>query len=272
MIKRLFLYFDDFATHRALRFMPRIVQGFLIVLWITTIAGHQLIWGDDNVLFRFGMADSLLENIVLRLYYQPEIYAWVYFTHPIFLLVGMRNAANSWVPRLLGWFTGMMLYQAAPSVLGWGALLLLQYALFLIPVHYETESPVRKWFNSLSIAGMRILTLLVVTTVAVFMWGSNQWPKGEAIYYLVHQPSEVRSFIYDASSHVGWLWKIITYALLLITTCLVASLIFRPTRHYSTMILLILGSIAVLSFNNLAHGFAVITLSLPWIDARESYS
>jgi len=272
MIKRLFLYFDDFSTHRALRFMPRIVLGFLLVLWITTIAGHQLIWGNDNVLFRFGMPDSMIDNAVLRLYYQPEIYAWVYFTHPIFLLVGLRNSANSWIPRLFAWFSGMMLYQAAPGVLGWGALLLLQFAFFLIPVHYETGSSVRKWFNSLSIAAMRILTILVISTVAVFMWGSSQWKNGETIYYLVHQPSELRPFIYETSSQVGWLWKTITFALLLITTCLMGSLVFRPTRHYSTMVILIIGSLAVLLFNNLAHGFAVATLALPWIDARESYT
>jgi len=38
------------------------------------------------------------------------------------------------------------------------------------------------------------------------------------------------------------------------------------------MAILIIGSIAVLAFNNLAHGLAVITLALPWIDARETYS
>lgn len=271
MIKRLFLYFDGFSAHRALRFMPRIVQGFLIVLWITTIPEHGLFWGNDNVLFRFGMPDSLLENAVLRLYYQPEIAAWVYFSHPLLLIAGLRNAAMSWLPRLLGWFTGMMLYSAAPGVFGWGAILLLQFAFLLIPVHYETASSIRKWFNSLSIAAMRIQTILVVSVIAVFMWGSAQWQKGETIYYLVHQPSEVRSFLYEASAGVSWLWQIITYALLVTTTCLGLSLIFRPTRYLSTMILLVVGSIAVLSFNNLAHGFAIITLALPWIDAREKY-
>jgi hypothetical protein len=272
MIKKLFLYFDGFSAHRALRFMPRIVQCFLLVLWITTIPEHRLFWGNDNVLFRFGMSDSMLENAFLRLYYQPEIYAWVYFTHPILLIAGLRNARFSWIPRFLGWFTGMLLYQAAPGVLGWGAVLLLQFAFLLIPVHYETDSSARKWFNSLSIAAMRIQTILVVSIIAIFMWGSAQWQKGETVYYLIHQPSEVRSFLYEASDGFGWLWKMITYSLLGMTTCLAASLLFRPTRYYSTVALLVIGSIAVLSFNNLAHGFAVITLALPWIDARESYS
>jgi hypothetical protein len=271
MIKKLFLYFDGFSTHRALRFMPRIVLGFLIVLWMTTIPEHLLFWGNDNVLFRFGMPDSILENALLRLYYQPEIYVWVYFSHPILLVAGLRNAAHSWIPRVLGWFTGMMLYQAAPGVFGWGAVLLLQLAFFLIPVHYETESSVRKWFNSLSIAAMRFQTILVVSTVTIFMWGSAQWKDGETIYYLLHQPSEVRTFLYEASSGLKWLWMTITYLLLAITTCLSASLLFRPTRYLSTTVLLVIGSIAVLSFNNLAHGFAIITLALPWIDARENY-
>jgi hypothetical protein len=271
MIKRLFLYFDGFSTHRALRFMPRIVLGFLIVLWITTLPEHKLFWGVDNALYRFGMPDSLLENAVLRLYYQPEIYAWIYFSHPIFLLIGMRNAANSWLPRLLGWITGMMIYQAAPAVLGWGVTLLLQFVFLLIPVHYETESSSRKWFNSLAIAAMRIQAILFICVVAVYMWGSAQWKQGETIYYLLHQPSEVRTFLYELSNDLGWLWKSLTYLLLGLTSCLAASLLFRPTRHYSTLIILILGSIAVLSFNNLAHGLAIITLALPWIDARESY-
>jgi hypothetical protein len=251
--------------------MPRIVQGFLIVLWITTIPEHSLFWGNGNVLFRFGLPDSLIDNAVLRLYYQPEIYAWIYFSHPLLLIAGLRNASISWLPRLLGWFTGMMLYQAAPGVFGWGAVLLLQFAFFLIPVHYETDSSIRKWFNSLSIAAMRIQTILVVSVVAVFMWGSSQWQKGESIYYLVHQPSEVRTFLYEASSGLKWLWKFISYVILISTTCLGVCLIFRPTRYMSTVVILILGSIAVLSFNNLAHGFAVITLALPWIDAREKY-
>lgn len=271
MIKRLFLYFDGFSVHRALRFMPRIVLGFLIVLWITTLPEHGLFWGPDNALFRFGMADSLIENAVLRLYYQPEIYAWIYFSHPLFLLAGMRNAASSWIPRLLSWTTGLMLYQAAPSVLGWGAVLLLQFAFLLIPVHYETDSASRKWFNSLAIAAMRIQTILILVVIAIHMWGSDQWRHGETIYYLLHQPSEVRSFLYELSDDLGWFWKTLTYSLLVMTTSLAASLLFRPTRHYSTMVILILGSIAVLCFHNLAHGLAVITLALPWIDARESY-
>jgi hypothetical protein len=218
------------------------------------------------------MPDSTLENVVLRLYYQPQISAWIYFSHPLLLIAGMRNAAISWLPRSLAWISGMMLYQAAPGVLGWGAVLLLQVAFLLIPVHYETESAVRKWFNSLSIAAMRILTVMVLAVVAILMWGSSQWLQGETIYYLIHQPSEVRSFLYEASADAGWLWKALTYALFGITTCLAASLLFRPTRYYSTVIILVIGSVAVLSFNNLAHGFAVITLALPWIDAKESYT
>jgi hypothetical protein len=44
MMDRITSYYFQFAEHRALRFMPRIIYGFLFVLWLITLPYSGLLW------------------------------------------------------------------------------------------------------------------------------------------------------------------------------------------------------------------------------------
>lgn len=271
MIQKITHYYFQFAEHRALRFMPRIVYGFLFVLWLITLPYRNIIWGPDNVLFRYGMADNIIENAILRLYYQPELFPWIYFMYPIFLLLSLRNHPFSFISRILAWFGGLMLFSAAGSVYGSGIIMLLQTALLLTPVHYESASPWRRWLNSFSILSLRLQSIIIVGAIGVFMWGSLQWKAGEAIYYLIHEPFRFRLPFHTMIGESKLILKGINYILLGVISLLPITLIIRPTRFYSTLALLITGIFCTLMYTNMAIGFALITLALPWIDARERY-
>jgi len=271
MITRITTYFFQFADHRALRFMPRIVFGLLLVLWVTTLPYCNLLWGPTNVVFRFGIADGLLENAVLRLYYQPELFLWIYCSHPVLLILSMRNTRLVFIWRILAWITGLMLYAAAPNAFGWGVILILQSAFFLSPVHYESTSTFRLWLNSLALFFLRIQTIVILSTAALFAWGSSQWPDGDTVYYMIHQSFQFRFALQETFAESKAILTGITYLLLGIMSVLPVSLILRYTRFPSTLTLLITGAICIVFLTNMSIGFALATLALPWIDARESY-
>jgi len=271
MMDRITNYYFQFAEHRALRFMPRIIYGFLFVLWLTTLPYSGLMWGADNVLFRFGQADSLIENTLLRLYYQPGLFPWIYYTHPLFLLLSLRNSGNSWLPRTLGWITGLMLYAAAENLFGIGVILLMQTAFLLIPVHYESNSNVRIWLNSLCMLALRIQTILILTVIALFVWGASQWKGGDALYYWIHQGYQFRLIAGETAHEATSVLHALSLVGLGLFTLMPFTLLLRPSRFYSTLVLLVIGTLSVLFLTNMATGFAIISLALPWIDARERY-
>jgi len=247
--------------------IEKITQYYFLI----TLPYRAIIWGPDNVLFRYGLANNFIENAVLRLYYQPELFPWIYYTYPIFLLISLLNHPLSFVARILAWFCGLMLFSAAEHVYGLGIILLLQTALLLIPVHYESTSASRRWLNSFSMLALRLQTIIILGTIAIFMWGSIQWKSGEAIYYLIHEPFRFRLPFHTMFGESTMILKTINYLLFAVISLLPITLIVRPTRFYSTLALLITGIFCTLMYTNMAIGFALISLALPWIDARERY-
>jgi hypothetical protein len=268
---RLTAYFHEFSEHRALRFMPRIVSIMLLVLWLMTLPYCTLIWGPNNVVMRSGMPNSILENLVFHLYYRPGMFPWIYSIHALSLLLALWNTAWSFVPRLVGWFTGLMLYNTAPGLYGSGALLLLAISFFLIPVHYGTMRPWRQWLNSTSLIAMRLQTLVVLITISLFMWGSNQWKEGTALYYLSHQTSNIRQFASSIVPSGNSILHLLTYTVLLTTTAMPILFIWRHTRYFGVLLILLAGIVSLPVFTNMAIGFAILVLAMPWLDARDGY-
>lgn len=267
MKSRFLAHYTRLADNRALRFMPRIVFGFLFVQWLTTLPYAALAWGTDNVLFRYGMPSSAIDNAVRRLYYQPELFYWIYHSHAALLLLSTLNRPWVIAARALSWITGLMLYHAAPDLFGWGMLLLLQTTFFLLPVQYGSSSPLRIWLNSLSLLALRMQTLIVLFSIALFMWGSQQWRTGSALYYLVHQVFHLRSAFFAFFSEKTTLLQLLSYAWLIICSVLPVGFLWRRTRVFASTILLVVGGTAVIVATNLAVGLGLIALALPWIDA-----
>jgi len=272
MNHRLTAYFQEFSEHRALRFMPRIVFGMLLVLWLMTLPYCTLIWGPDNVVMRSGMPDSILENLIFHLYYRPSMFPWIYAIHAFSLLFALWNSTWSFAPRIVAWFTGLMLYNTAPGLYGTGALLLLTISFFLIPVHYGTKRSWRQWLNSTSMIALRLQTLVVFVTVAPFMWGSTQWKDGTAFYYLMHQSSIVREFAASLVPSGNTILRILTYLVLGATSAMPILFLWRHVRYYGVLFILLAGILSLLVFTHMAIGFAILVLAMPWLDARDHYS
>ncbi|MFM7234631.1 MAG: hypothetical protein ACKOZM_08565 [Flavobacteriales bacterium] len=259
------------ASHRALRFMPRIVYGSLILVWIISWAYTKLVWGSTSVLMRSAMTDSLLDNVVYQLYYQPPIFSWIYYAHLLLCVWSLWNTRLVFIARLFAWFTGIMIYQTAPGIFGASIFVLLNAALILFPVYYECKSGFRRWLNSMSMLALRLQTLVVMITVALFMWGSAQWKDGEALYYLFHQPAIVREFATDFAMNNSFVLRVITWTVFLFAVVLPLALIVRHTRYYGALSLILAGILSMFIFQHIVIGMALALLALPWIDARSSY-
>lgn len=265
-------YFFQMATHRALRFMPRIVYGMLIIVWVISWVYTSLIWGSTSVLMRAAMTDSLLDNFVFQLYYQPPIFPWIYYAHFVLLIVGLLNHRAVWVARFLAWITGVMIYQTAPGLYGTSIFILLNFALLLVPVHYESSRAIRQWLNSLAMLALRLQTLIIIGTVALFMWGSVQWKDGNALYYLFHQTALVREVVAGLTNEGKAILRMLTWAFLSAASILPFALMLRPSRYYAALTTLFVAIVALLIFQHVVIGLALALLALPWIDARTSYS
>ena len=265
-------YFFQMATHRALRFMPRIVYGMLIIVWVISWPYTKLVWGSSSTLMRAAMTDSLLDNFVFQLYYQPPIFPWIYYSHVLLLLISLRNHRAVWVARFLAWISGVMIYQTAPGLHGTSIFVLLNFALVLVPVHYDNSQRMRQWFNSLAMLAIRLQTLIIIGTVALFMWGSQQWKDGQALYYLFHQTTLVREFVAGLTNEGKGILRILTWTFFSAASILPVALMLRPSRYYAALTTLMAAIVALLIFRHIAIGLALALLALPWIDARTSYS
>ena len=264
-------YFYQLSSHRALRFMPRIIFGMLIIVWITSFPYRHLVWGSSSVLMRSAMPDSLLENFMFQLYYQPHLFPWVYYTHAVMAVLSLWNHRAAFAARFIAWITGVMLYQTAPGLHGASIFVLLNFACVLIPVHYDNERGWRQWLNAVSFLALRIQTFVVLTTAVLFMWGSLQWMAGSALYYLFHQTALVRGFVTEFAIQSKSMLQIVNLTLLVLASILPLALIWRRSRYLAALSMLIAGTISLLIFQHIGIGLAINALALPWIDGRSSY-
>jgi hypothetical protein len=264
-------YFFQMASHRALRFMPRIVYGILIIVWVISWSYTKFVWGSTSVLMREAMADSLLDNFVFQLYYQPPIFPWVFYAHLLLAFLSLWNHRAVWIARFLAWISGIMIYQTAPGLFGVSIFILLNFSLILVPVHYDSAGSFRRGLNSLSMFALRLQALIIIVTIMLFMWGSMQWKEGSALYYLFHQPALVRQFASDLAVEGTTILRIASWSLLLLASVLPLALMWRPSRYYAALVLMFVGVISLLICQHVLIGLAIALIALPWIDARTGY-
>jgi hypothetical protein len=118
---------------------------------------------------------------------------------------------------------------------------------------------------------MRIQTIAILIVIGLFAWGSAQWKSGDALYYWMHQGYQFRLIAGESAREATGVLHALSLVCIGLFTLMPFTLLIRYTRFYSTLVLLVIGTISVLFLTNMAIGFAIISLALPWIDARESY-
>jgi len=193
------LFIQSFAAAvpdaSALRLSAALVYGWFVVNAVLCWPEHELIWGPDSVLLRYGAPSTVIQNQIYGLLYFPARFPWVFFPHVGAALLGMLDVRWAWLPRLVAWLTGLVLYYAAIPAFNSGMLLMLLLAFYAIPVYTHTNRPWRNVLNRMSRTAMILQVILCYAISSYYKLNGTHWLHGEAVYYALHVDRFTQPFV-----------------------------------------------------------------------------
>lgn len=198
-------------------FLCAVYLWFLMqALWLTPI--QDLLWGGQNIFYRHGFDDGILQNVIYRLVYDPTLFPWIWWTHVIACIASCVPRVWAAIPRILVWLTGWMLYYAAYRVFNSGMLLMLLLACYGIFMHPNSRNTWLILTTNL-FAGLSMFQIVwVYFSSAIYKWLGTQWVSGSAIYYALNID---RFNDYSLDWSIGWICvctMVITWLVLLFQT------------------------------------------------------
>lgn len=184
-----------------IRLFTALVYGWFVVNAAMCWPVHELLWGPDAVLLRYGAPATIVQNQIYGLLYFPSRFPWIFFPHVVAAVWGMFDTRWSFIPRVVTWITGLMLYYAAIPAFNSGMLIMLLLAFYCIPVHTRTTSTFRHVLNRFSRSASLLQIILCYAFSAIFKLSGAQWIGGDAVYYALH----IERFSQPWITGSGWL-------------------------------------------------------------------
>jgi hypothetical protein len=241
------------------------IYGWLALQSLVLFFDKDILWGLSNVFFRFGQSDRFVENAVLRLYYQAEIFPLVYYGSIVTAVLGMLNHRWSFLPRILAWATGMLLYSAASAAYGWSMPLMLNMAFIAAFIHDDSLINWRNSLNSILLWNLRLQGLIFFLVMAAFQWGASQWTSGTAMYYQWHLDYSLRECFHAMrESLLPWA-RMFTYAWMLYCSAFPLLIWIRGCRRILIRAGLGFTLVYGLLWSNGMNDIALLALLLPWM-------
>ncbi len=195
-------------------FATRIFSGlvyfwFLInamMLWGT----KEYLWGAEKIFYRHGNASDFISNFFYQLIYDSHRFNLIFGLHLFGSAVGILDTKWNFVPRLIAWITGFMLYYSAIQVFNSGMLLMLSMAFFASFIYTRAQHPLRIVIsNSARIAAITQLCIVYIVAT-IYKLSGTQWLNGEALYYAL-QIDQFSSGFSKSIADQMWIFKILTY-------------------------------------------------------------
>ncbi|MFN5621483.1 MAG: hypothetical protein ACK478_09300 [Flavobacteriales bacterium] len=236
----------------------------LLVQLLILLPEHNFLWGAENVFYRYGHADGMVSNAILRVYYAPEFSLPVIITHITCCLLALIPTSFAALPRAGAWLTALMLYAAAPSAYGWAMPMLLSSCFASIPLCLNGDFFDRMNLRYWLMIFLRVQSLLFVVGFVAMAWGNPQWQQGNAFYYAIHQDNRVRHWVLEHREGLASLSALFTYTTLLFATCFPALMFFRITRWTVLLISIIMLCTYALVFSDLMSALTLALLLLSW--------
>jgi hypothetical protein len=199
----------------ALRLFTVLVYSWFLINAVLVLPYIQMMWDRQNVFFRQGHSDTLIENFIYHLIYAPSVFRYVFAIHIISALLSMLEFRLVFVPRLATWITALMLYYSAAEAFNSGMMLMMMLAFYGSVILTNSDNPYRKALTNLAALACVIQIGLVYFAAAMYKLGGTQWPSGTALYYALHI-DRFSSDLWLGSSAVrsAMLMKILTWTAL----------------------------------------------------------
>jgi hypothetical protein len=199
----------------ALRLFVRLVYAWFIISIFMTWDIRSLIWGPETVLMRFGGASNITTNVAYALVFKLSLFPWVFWTHLIGAIASMFEFKYVWLPRLLTWFTGLLLFYAGYNAFNAGNVLMLAFAFYCIPVRTKTNDPFQHILNHLSRTASIAQIVLLYLVAALYKLNGDMWPSGEALYYTLEIERFSTDWIKNSGiTHQWFLMKALTFGVM----------------------------------------------------------
>jgi hypothetical protein len=164
---------------------------FLVYLWflfnvIFVWDVKDLLWGVNNVFYRQGHSDGLIENFFFQLIYDATRFKIIFYAHIISTCMSLIERSWSFIPRLISWATAWMLYYSAIEAFNSGMLIMIAMSLYAAFMCYRSTNPYRMLFTNLARYAALTQVMLVYFTATIYKLSGEQWLSGDAVYYAMH--------------------------------------------------------------------------------------
>jgi hypothetical protein len=165
--------------------------SILVYLWFIINAFmfwhvRDLVWGPRNIFFRQGHADGIVENFFYQLVYDAHRFHLIFYSHLVCAFISLFERKWSFIPRIITWATGLMLYYAAVEAFNSGMLLMLLMACYSSVVYTKEASSLRNVMTNLARIACIVQLVLVYFVATVYKVAGDQWLAGNAMYYTLH--------------------------------------------------------------------------------------
>ncbi len=186
----------------------------LVYVWLLGNAAHlfmyhHLLWGPTKVFYRHGLANTPIENFFYQLVYDSHRFWPIYLLHLAACIVSLWEKNWTFIPRLVAWLTGMLLFYAAIPAFDGGILLMLLMSLYCCVVYTTSTNSYRIALTNAARIACIVQVMIVYLTASLYKLGGTHWRTGEALFYTLN---------IDHYSHPIWIyiqedWSRFTYPL-----------------------------------------------------------
>jgi hypothetical protein len=216
-------FFDPLVAHLSQSIShPKALRCFhsLLYVWFLFSAlllwnERHLIWGMETVLLRYGASDHFLHNLAYGMMYDLRWYPYVFYPHVAAAALSIGDYKWSFIPRIITWATGILLYYAGTPALNGGFLIALLMAFYAIPATTKSNSPYRIVLTNLSFYAAVLQVLFCYVFAGYYKLTGEMWRNGEALYYTLHIDRFSSDFL-QSKNIAGnvWLMMVLNYVVL----------------------------------------------------------
>lgn len=177
---------DQVIAPYSLRLFSLLVYLWFLINVFMLWNVKELLWGADNVFFRQGQSDRLIQNFFYQLIYDPSRFEVVFTLHVVSAVLSLTEKKWTIIPRIVAWMTCWMLFYSAVEAFNSGMMIMIAFAFYCSIVYTKQASPYRNVMTNIARYACVIQLSLVYFVAAVYKLSGEQWLAGDAIYYTMH--------------------------------------------------------------------------------------
>lgn len=210
--------------------VQKLVYLWLILhlIWLLPIAPD--LWGDQSLIFPLSNRPTLLNNVFFKLNYVRDLYIPILCIHGIAAVLSFVGIM-AWIPRVIVYISGGMMYFSAYLAFNSGFLLIWLFSFFLIFYRPKAKNEWSRAQNNFVYLAMLVQFLLVYSIAALWKWTGTDWPSGMATYYTVQMDHFTIPWVKDFLLENLLLLKILNWSAFLYQTLFIFMVWWRRFKY-----------------------------------------